>query len=478
LGQDLLITDLGNIVMDGLAFDQIVDLYNDWLRMTTPEGQEYQAAYLVEYPEGAAEFNAFAGSDTSYDFLVDSTPVVLSREFYKIEFIDSDQLFTGEESYRATGSGTLDSSSTVTAVGHSLGGHLGVAFSRLFNDNCDEVFTVNGAGYMTGVFSGADTSVDSNISYVFNTLSPGSAFPEVKIQNIYGDKFLELTTMDSELFLQQQGGHQEMYIESVAFPHNTIGHGKEQLTDSFAVFDLFARLDSRYESMSAEQFFTELNPVFLAYNNYGDEDATLERVVNSLGKIFVPNYQSLKVGDTSVDRDDLYEKIYAIRENLPATGSTAVEVLSDKTAADIKTQALQNNATGLATRYALVNLNPFIITGNSDQYSQFNSEGELDTAEINNNGQLSLSWVEDRALFLDYAMHGNTSSIRFEDRSHDVLIPGNGQSISSNYIFGSNGADGIRGDVNGDHLYGSSPKAFSPHRAVLPRRAGSRSLAA
>jgi len=43
---DIFYTDLGDIVVDGLAIGQIVDMYNDWQRINTSEGQSYQAARL------------------------------------------------------------------------------------------------------------------------------------------------------------------------------------------------------------------------------------------------------------------------------------------------------------------------------------------------------------------------------------------------------------------------------------------------
>jgi len=44
--QDLFSADYGDIVTDGLAIKQIVDMYNDWQRINTATNQAYQAAYL------------------------------------------------------------------------------------------------------------------------------------------------------------------------------------------------------------------------------------------------------------------------------------------------------------------------------------------------------------------------------------------------------------------------------------------------
>lgn len=45
--QDLLVADGADIVADGLAMDQIVDLYNFWHKLTAPQGSRYQIANLV-----------------------------------------------------------------------------------------------------------------------------------------------------------------------------------------------------------------------------------------------------------------------------------------------------------------------------------------------------------------------------------------------------------------------------------------------
>ena len=45
--QDLLVTDISDIVHDGLAIDQIVDLKNYWSRLTTPRGQTFIGSELV-----------------------------------------------------------------------------------------------------------------------------------------------------------------------------------------------------------------------------------------------------------------------------------------------------------------------------------------------------------------------------------------------------------------------------------------------
>jgi len=53
-GRDLAV-DIGDLVLDGLAWSQIVDMYNYWKRLSTPSGQTYQQAQLVTIPDDGSQ---------------------------------------------------------------------------------------------------------------------------------------------------------------------------------------------------------------------------------------------------------------------------------------------------------------------------------------------------------------------------------------------------------------------------------------
>ena len=52
--QDLVITDGMDIVVDGLAIDQIVDLWNFWKQLITPKGTSFVGSQLVTLEEETA----------------------------------------------------------------------------------------------------------------------------------------------------------------------------------------------------------------------------------------------------------------------------------------------------------------------------------------------------------------------------------------------------------------------------------------
>jgi hypothetical protein len=60
---------------------------------------------------------------------------------------------------------------------------------------------------------------------MFGMLGGTNSFDSSEILNLYGDKWMELTSMDLPVALEQQGGHQTIYIENAT--KNTARHGKE-----------------------------------------------------------------------------------------------------------------------------------------------------------------------------------------------------------------------------------------------------------
>lgn len=50
-GKDLLTTDGGDIVNDGLAHHQIVDMYNFWQQIKAKKGEPYDVMQIVDDPD-------------------------------------------------------------------------------------------------------------------------------------------------------------------------------------------------------------------------------------------------------------------------------------------------------------------------------------------------------------------------------------------------------------------------------------------
>lgn len=119
---DLLSADIGDIVGDGLALKQIVDMYNEWQRINAPAGATYSAAQL-SYLE--AESAAYADAVLK---LGSNDPEVRALAQTAIDAFKArtDVVFDGIAADIAAHG--------LTVTGHSLGGHLATAFTRLFPD--------------------------------------------------------------------------------------------------------------------------------------------------------------------------------------------------------------------------------------------------------------------------------------------------------------------------------------------------------
>ncbi len=127
--------------------------------------------------------------------------------------------------------------------------------------------------------------------------------------------------------------------------------------------------------------------------------------------------------------------------------------------------------------WAIQNLSPFAL--------------ETDPVALAGNAEdFSDKYIEDRSAFLYYRYHPDVDlsrDIEFIDKLRIVTVDAHNELGDKNiYWWGTDpdligdGKDefGSIANTGDDHLYGSSLKAFSPHRAVFSRRAGSRSLAA
>lgn len=115
LSGDLWKADIGDIVGDGLATKQIIDMYNEWQHITAAQGASYNAAHLsylatesaayteamLKLADSDPDIRAFA--QEAIDALKARTDIVFDgTAAYTIELVDSATLFTDG---RATGLG-------------------------------------------------------------------------------------------------------------------------------------------------------------------------------------------------------------------------------------------------------------------------------------------------------------------------------------------------------------------------------------
>ena len=135
---DLAVTDGGDIVLDGVASSQIIDMYNFWMALKTPVGQTFSKAVVVSAsPEETLAFNML-GSVAGMAAANAAGYYWDSGKAYKIIRDDTNV---------GTGVGAFSEGAKLTVTGHSLGGHLAAAFTRLFPETKAEALTINAAGF-------------------------------------------------------------------------------------------------------------------------------------------------------------------------------------------------------------------------------------------------------------------------------------------------------------------------------------------
>ena len=237
-------------------------------------------------------------------------------------------------------------------------------------------------------------------------------------------------------------------------------------------------------------------------NKIHDVDA-LENTVNALHKLFVGADPGLKPATDPTlvaegygnlaERNDMHTAIAAINtavKTLQDAGSSlGLQVLAGLSADDLLVKARQNNAEGLAYRYALAELNPFTVVG--ADYTGHDIDGALDLYATS--GELTESWMADRADLLALKMQfdtgardsdddallargnkpyvedwdtdtitENTDYVDLSQRNDEgdpliLAIDGTETSLYDHQIiFGSEGGETLQGSGDSDHLYGGA----------------------
>jgi hypothetical protein len=285
LGLDIA-ADLGDLVLDGLAWEQIVDMYNFWKQLTAKPGETYQKAYFISSPYVPGS-NIQGVIDKSFG------PIVFLR---KIEFQNA-----------TDGLGKIDPNTVVDVTGHSLGGHLSSAFSRLFPANTNTSYGINGAGY-------ANILGNSNIEYVFSRLGGASTFNGNLVETLYGTAGPNVVTQNFGLV--QVGWHDPLFIETggpLAFGA-VLGHSATQMTDSAAVYDIFIRLDKTGSYQSPSIFLPRILPIF--ENAAYSANRSLEEMVLSVARFFKLNDGEIATND----REALHSRIRLIEDSASFKG--------------------------------------------------------------------------------------------------------------------------------------------------------------
>jgi Ca2+-binding RTX toxin-like protein len=461
-----------NIVTNGMAYDQVVAMVNWWNRAATPVGEMVKQFQLLEVfnfqmPAGAVVLHSGTNPDSSY---------VLAAAPEMAAFSDTRNISAklGADPVRR-----------IDVAGHSLGGHLGMLFSTIYSSQTAQVTVFNAPGFK-----------DSSVNRAF-MLKLGGAIPLAGASNIT-NVIADETALGAAPYNLLAGMHSkpgtvfDISIENQlntdeTSPPGALNHSIMVLADSLAVYKLLADLapvsDLGESSFSRSDYKRVLNQVVQG------TAGGYERIVDALQNLFsIGNAGLLDTGNGK--RDDLYNAIQELTQKDSAydskKGKLQIEAVTGA-AGHFVENAQTADARGLAWRYVLKELDPFVVidTNNTGLYARFQAggtnAGELDLyGPATRTGTLTTQWLEDRAALLyrklDVAAKdenndssqppklSNTKSSwandgnYYEDRATGYVVnqgANGGQRVHDpNIIFGSDNADAIAGSRQADRLYG------------------------
>ena len=422
-----LTTDFADIGADGIAIDQAIDLFNYYQDL---KAEIDSTVYHYHYDQST-------GQVTYTSSIALSTGALFGRNF--------------------------------SVTGHSLGGHLALIMSRLAPDRVTAVNTFNPAGFdPLGSSPGAQAFFDAlrqaEIAAT-GTSNIAASFDVTKITNV--------AVPDDVVHLigNVPGGFLPQFTEGSNSLNN---HFIDGMTDSLAAYELLELLDP---SKSASEILALGTDIFKAASL--SVGMSLENAISAFSDL-------LRDGSalTSDNRNLLHARISDLRAFVldPQTGvlkahfqGLSLASLVHMTSADLVTAA----ANSLGYRYALAELNPFVVLGSDALYNAPVREGErphndagsleLFSAEARS-GALTSQYIADRSAFLAiknqiYAsdipviVPGQTDNWRYFDipRNVDVLSPGSAPaSIQRHVVFGGDGAERVAGGGQADKLYGGA----------------------
>ncbi|MCG3202970.1 MAG: hypothetical protein NFCOHLIN_02857 [Gammaproteobacteria bacterium] len=317
--------------------------------------------------------------------------------------------------------------------------------------------------------------------------------PDPKVTNLFGLS----TQFDPELVAgagQIVGGFDGIFIENqpmltVTNPKTLFDvfgdtHSITLIADTLAVMALFELLDAGVDQRLLNGIFTAMSANRAQWHGVEPlpvdsvaEGDSLERVLDALGELLygdgwtpTPYSRALGAfGDLAL-RNEFYENVKRVRDGFAGRAGT-VQSLIGMDASEMLSRAKSDPA----YRYALVHLNPFVITGNASLYEPHSEELALFNSE-DGTGIVTDQYLTDRAQMLEAKLWFNFRDVdpagnyyltatpmpvtHYIDRKagFEATTFGDPATVRRQYVFGTEGDDAADGALRGaeldDHLYG------------------------
>ena len=434
--QDFL-TD-AKLAITGDAGQQIIDMVNWWLRITAPVGQ---ATHQIGHTVDAATGFISPASDVPGAGLISAAELA----------------------------------SGIEVNGHSLGGYLASAFTRLLGAQAHvtQTMTFNSAGFALGS-EGAFVELAQAIGAGYGRDSfPVAGDPsQTNGFAVHGINFAT-----NSLWFSQVGQRVELFNEESASQiHN---HFMYKLTDALALTNAMSQLDSTMTSARANAAFEAGNAAVTG---------SLEGVLDGLRRLLLdPSTGALPTGDVSDSagsRVTYHQALKQLQDSV-AFMALAGKVRIDPISADLRAKA-RNDFSAMAS---LLTLSPFVLTATDaahqsvldtvlqgawgQTYADWQADKAMSQAERETDqGTFTDRWIADRSAMLDTLVRANQNDETFyndlaakdvwvyEDKASNTLIArqpvGPGPFVNHYLSFGDQGANTLVGAAKEDHLYGGA----------------------
>jgi Ca2+-binding RTX toxin-like protein len=303
-----------------------------------------------------------------------------------LAFVDRLTLPEAQGGYGLTlPNGSLD------ATGHSLGGHLVQALVSARPEPLHAGYTFNGGGLGVNL-----NNPVANIVLALRAAWEQFGGVPTNVTNVIGEAGLEV--VPTALTGPSVGDIAEVFTEKQTLPWQD--HSMAQLVDSLIVFRAFEALVGR------AQFDLDTVSTILRAAS-ASPLASLENVMNALASLFPASGASSTIA--FADRGGLHQSADRLTSHLTGPGGTGgsydvINLLQSPT--QLAAVASQDDAQGLAYRYALVNAVPFVV-GGVDYAALFNGTGRYDATNF------SAEYLAARAQYLAAQFDANTRDLPF-----------------------------------------------------------------
>ncbi len=338
-------------------------------------------------------------------------------------------------------------SDTLTVAGHSLGGFLA------------QIFTLDNQNLVSGTYT---TNTPGLGGILFNPLGlfgiAGEMVPNSLITNLIAQGFSFVASQG-----RQFGTATSVFIEQS--PNPLDNHGKMSITDALALYSVFATVDPTLHASAITNVLTASSQM---------NERRLESSLDALRRAFqgadipsTPISSALNEDGSSEARNIFYGNLFSVRDSVASStvGSSRIVSLVGEHESIILSRAKSVTPDGLAYRYALRELNPFVIVG-IDYETLHNQDHSLDIYDPSTG---TIVWTQmalsDRAELLAEKLRFNvndgtpSSSTLFVDETTNFNNQ-RGATAAEVVIFGDAEGREYLGRRGNDHVYGGAGDDF------------------